>query len=81
MAINVSRHTAVRILLELPLPAIRVPRVLGVDDFALAKRRRYAIVLIDAETRERIEVLPDRDAETPPRAGSSRNPLNFPRGA
>jgi transposase len=54
----------VRILLRLPLPPTCVPRVLGVDDFALAKPRRCATILIDAETRERVEVLPGRGAET-----------------
>jgi hypothetical protein len=41
---EVSRHTAVRVLLRLPLPALRVPRVLGVDDFALRWRHCYACV-------------------------------------
>lgn len=38
---------------------LRVPRVLGVDDFALKRRHRYATVIIDAETGERIDVLPE----------------------
>lgn len=51
-------------LMRRAAPPLRVPRVLGIDDFALKRRHRYATVIIDAETGERIDVLPDRTAQT-----------------
>jgi transposase len=63
LGIPLSRHTALRILLRLPLPEVAVPRVLGVDDFALRRGQVYATILIDAQTGQRVDVLASRKAE------------------
>jgi transposase len=63
LGIGVSRHTALRVLLKVPLPALAVPRVLGIDDFALRRGLVYATILIDAETGRRVDVLQGRTAD------------------
>jgi len=63
LGVPLSRHTALRVLLRLPLPEVSVPRVLGIDDFALRRRHVYATILINAETGERVDVLPGRTAD------------------
>src|SRR5215470_1759026 len=63
LGILASRHTALRVLLRIPLPAVEVPRVLGIDDFALRRGSVYATVLIDAETGRRVDVVPGRTAD------------------
>ena len=54
---------ALRVLLRVPLPDVSVPRVLGVDDFALRRGQVYATVLIDAESGQRVDVLDGRKAD------------------
>jgi transposase len=63
LGIGVSRHTALRVLLRVALPEMEVPRVLGIDDFALRRGLVYATILIDAETGRRVDVLEGRTAD------------------
>jgi transposase len=63
LGIDLSRHAALRALLRIALPDLEVPRVLGIDDFALKKGLVYATILIDAETGRRVDVIEGRTAE------------------
>jgi transposase len=63
LGIPASRHAALRVLLRIPLPEVDVPRVLGIDDFALRRGQVYATILIDAETGRRVDVVAGRTAD------------------
>lgn len=53
-----SRTTLIRLVRALPDPALSAsPRVLGVDEFALRKGRRYRTLLVDVETRRPDDIL------------------------
>src|SRR2546421_7654953 len=59
-----SRDTILRLVRKFELPAAQEPRVIGLDDWAWKRRRRYGTLICDLEQRRPLDLLPDRRVET-----------------
>ncbi|MDQ3523254.1 MAG: ISL3 family transposase [Gemmatimonadota bacterium] len=64
LGMEVSPSTLLRSLHSAALPVFEPPEVIGVDDFALLKGRRYGTIVVDFERNRPIGLLEDRSAET-----------------
>lgn len=64
LQMTVSGDTILRILRQTTCKPVSNLKVLGIDDWAFAKGRRYGTILVDLERGVPMDLLPDRTAAT-----------------
>jgi transposase len=62
--VKISASTILRLVIKCPIPAIKLPKIIGVDDWAFKKRLKYGTIIVDLEKNEVIDLLPEREAKT-----------------
>lgn len=64
MGIQTSRFTILRRIMALPTEPVEQVLELGIDDFSFRRGRKFGTILVDLQSHQVIDLLPDRKAET-----------------
>src|SRR6266571_1274859 len=64
LGIQTTRHTILRRIMALPTEPVGQVSQIGIDDFSFRRGRKFGTLLIDLQTHQVKDVLPDRKAET-----------------
>ncbi len=59
-----SPDTLLHLIRNAPEPELKVPRVLGVDDWCQRKGQSYGTILVDLETHQPVDLLAERSTES-----------------
>ena len=63
-AMHTSRDTLISMIRQAAEFNNKTPRVLGVDDWAFRKGQSYGTILVDLETHQVVDLLPERNAKS-----------------
>jgi hypothetical protein len=64
VAVPTSHDTLLRRVKQAGARSAGIPKFVGIDDWTWCKGRRYGTIVVDLETNDGIDLLPDRDAAT-----------------
>lgn len=64
LVVPASRDTMLRSVRRHAARPVEAPRVIGIDDWAFRRGRRYGTIIVDLERRRTLALLPDRESGT-----------------